>query len=170
MLTLFFRLLGSLKIFLPIATLALLVLIPVNVSGGTLLDLKKEVVFSDIDKLSISNVNPGSNRYGSYELFFFFWLFLYTHTMSRIFSMSVTFSVLFLHVAATQSYLTIVIAIHFRFFIHLLMAYVFTFWACFMLYKEYSNVAFMRLHFLASQKRCADHFTVSTLAKYDVIY
>ncbi|ONM00385.1 hypothetical protein Zm00014a_000873 [Zea mays] len=98
----------GLKIFLPITTLALLVLIPVNVSGGTLLDLRKEVVFSDIDKLSISNVSPGSNR----------------------------------------------------FFIHLLMAYVFTFWVCFMLYKEYSNVAFMRLHFLASQKRCADHFTV----------
>ena len=32
-----FFLLGSLKIFLPIAALALLVLIPVNVSGGTLL-------------------------------------------------------------------------------------------------------------------------------------
>jgi len=57
-----FFLLGSLKIFLPIAALALLVLIPANVSGGTLLDLRKEVVFSDIDKLSISNVNPGSNR------------------------------------------------------------------------------------------------------------
>lgn len=62
MLTEFFCLLGSLKIFLPIATLALLVLVPVNVSGGTLLNLKKDVVFSDIDKLSISNVNPGSNR------------------------------------------------------------------------------------------------------------
>uniref|UniRef100_A0A0E0MB81 CSC1-like protein n=1 Tax=Oryza punctata TaxID=4537 RepID=A0A0E0MB81_ORYPU len=74
----------GLKIFLPIMTVALLVLIPVNVSGGTLLNLRKEVVFSDIDKLSISNVNPGSN----------------------------------------------------------------------------SNVAFMRLHFLASQKRCADQFTV----------
>jgi hypothetical protein len=46
------------------------------------------------------------------------------------------------------------------------MAYVFTFWVCFMLYKEYSNVAFMRLHFLASQKRRADQFTVSTLMKY----
>ena len=62
MLTQTFCLLGSLKIFLPIAALALLVLIPANVSGGTLLDLRKEVVFSDIDKLSISNVNPGSNR------------------------------------------------------------------------------------------------------------
>lgn len=61
--------------------------------------------------------------------------------------------------------LTIFIAIHFRFFVHLLMAYVFTFWVCFMLYKEYSNVAFMRLHFLASQKRCADQFTVSTVMK-----
>ncbi|KAM3409382.1 hypothetical protein ACQJBY_001987 [Aegilops geniculata] len=100
----------GLKIFLPIMVVALLVLIPVNVSGGTLLNLRKDVMFSDIDKLSISNVSPGSNR----------------------------------------------------FFIHLLMAYVFTFWTCFMLYKEYSNVAFMRLHFLASQKRCADQFTKHT--------
>uniref|UniRef100_A0A0A9EUS7 CSC1/OSCA1-like N-terminal transmembrane domain-containing protein n=1 Tax=Arundo donax TaxID=35708 RepID=A0A0A9EUS7_ARUDO len=46
----------GLKIFLPIAVAALLVRIPVNVSAGTLLDLRKEVVFSDIDKLSISNV------------------------------------------------------------------------------------------------------------------
>ncbi|GJN20234.1 hypothetical protein PR202_gb07586 [Eleusine coracana subsp. coracana] len=98
----------GLKIFLPITVAALLVLVPVNVSGGTLLSLRKEVVFNDIDKLSISNVSPGSNR----------------------------------------------------FFIHLLMAYVFTFWTCFMLYKEYSNVAFMRLHFFASQKRCAEQFTV----------
>jgi Late exocytosis, associated with Golgi transport len=52
----------SLKIFIPITVLALLILIPVNVSGGTLLNLKKEVMFSDIDKLSISNVSPGSKR------------------------------------------------------------------------------------------------------------
>jgi hypothetical protein len=62
-LTLLFCFFGSLKIFLPIMTVALLVLIPVNVSGGTLLNLRKEIVFSDIDKLSISNVNPGSNRF-----------------------------------------------------------------------------------------------------------
>jgi hypothetical protein len=169
MLTHFFCLLGSLKIFLPITTLALLVLIPVNVSGGTLLDLKKEVVFSDIDKLSISNVSPGSNRYGSYELLDFLAVPLYSYNVQNIFHACYAFSFV-LHVVTTQGYLTIVIAIHFRFFIHLLMAYVFTFWACFMLYKEYSNVAFMRLHFLASQKRCADQFTVSTMTKYDVIY
>ena len=62
MITQFCHLLCSLKIFLPIAVAALLVLIPVNVSGGTLLDMRKNVVFSDIDKLSISNVSPGSNR------------------------------------------------------------------------------------------------------------
>lgn len=93
----FFHLLCRLKIFLPITTLALLVLIPVNVSGGTLLDLKKEVVFSDIDKLSISNVNPGSNRYGSYEFLIF-----YTYIMSRTFSMPIILSVLFLHVVTTS--------------------------------------------------------------------
>ncbi|KAJ3681651.1 hypothetical protein LUZ60_014224 [Juncus effusus] len=98
----------GLKIFFPITVLALLVLIPVNISGGTLLSLRKEVVFSDIDKLSISNVSPGSQR----------------------------------------------------FFVHILMAYIFTFWTLYMLYKEYDNVAHMRLHFLASQTRRVDQFTV----------
>ncbi|XP_039122565.1 CSC1-like protein At1g32090 [Dioscorea cayenensis subsp. rotundata] len=98
----------GMKIFVPVTIAALLFLIPVNVSGGTLLSLKKEVVFTDIDKLSISNVSAGSQR---------FW-------------------------------------------IHLLMEYLFTFWACFILYKEYSNVAFMRLHFLATQQRRAEQFTV----------
>ncbi|KAK8945521.1 hypothetical protein KSP40_PGU011059 [Platanthera guangdongensis] len=98
----------GLKIFAPLTISALLILIPVNVSSGTLLGLKKEIVFSDIDKLSISNVSPGSER---------FW-------------------------------------------VHLCMAYTFTIWTCFMLYKEYDNVAFMRLHSLASQHRRVEQFTV----------
>ena len=53
---------GSLKIFVPITILALLILIPVNVSSGTLFFLRKELVMSDIDKLSISNVRPQSIR------------------------------------------------------------------------------------------------------------
>lgn len=55
-------LVGRLKIFFPITIVALLVLIPVNVSSGTLFFLKKELVVSDIDKLSISNVRPRSIR------------------------------------------------------------------------------------------------------------
>lgn len=51
---------ASFKIFGPIAVVALLVLIPVNVSGGTLFFLSKELVVSDIDKLSISNIRPKS--------------------------------------------------------------------------------------------------------------
>ncbi|WOL05580.1 hypothetical protein Cni_G14309 [Canna indica] len=98
----------GLKVFVPITVLALLVLIPVNVSGGTLLNLNKKIMYSDIDKLSISNVNSGSQR---------FW-------------------------------------------IHLLMAYLFTIWTLYVLYKEYDNVAFMRLHFLASKNRRVDQFTV----------
>lgn len=58
----------SMKIFVPVTIAALLFLIPVNVSGGTLLSLKKEVVFTDIDKLSISNVSAGSQRYISISL------------------------------------------------------------------------------------------------------
>ncbi|KAI0500625.1 hypothetical protein KFK09_018839 [Dendrobium nobile] len=98
----------GLKIFVPLTISALLVIIPVNVSSGTLLDLKKDIVFSDIDKLSISNVKPGSER---------FW-------------------------------------------VHLCMAYIFTLWTSYMLYMEYDNVAFMRLHFLASQHRRVEQFTV----------
>lgn len=55
-------LIGRLKIFFPITIVALLVLIPVNVSSGTLFFLRKELVVSDIDKLSISNVRPQSIR------------------------------------------------------------------------------------------------------------
>lgn len=53
---------GSLKIFAPAMVLALAVLVPVNVSSGTLFFLKKELVVSDIDKLSISNVQPESSK------------------------------------------------------------------------------------------------------------
>ncbi|KAL7166691.1 hypothetical protein ACSBR2_037371 [Camellia fascicularis] len=98
----------GLKIFGPITMVALLVLIPINVSGGTLFFLSKELVVSDIDKLSISNVHPKS----------------------------------------------------IRFFAHLSMEYLFTFWTCFLLYKEYGRVSSMRLNFLASQHRRAEQFTV----------
>ncbi|TXG54234.1 hypothetical protein EZV62_019490 [Acer yangbiense] len=98
----------GLKIFVPMTILALLVLIPVNVSSGTLYFLRKELVVSDIDKLSISNVRPESTR----------------------------------------------------FFAHIGLEYLFTIWICYLLYKEYDIVASMRLHFLASQPRRAEQFTV----------
>ncbi|KAG0498648.1 hypothetical protein HPP92_003339 [Vanilla planifolia] len=99
---------NELKIFVPLTVSALLVIIPVNVSGGTLLSLKKDVFFNDIDKLSISNISDGSER---------FW-------------------------------------------VHLVMAYLFTIWTCYILYMEYCNVAFMRLHFLATQHRRVEQFAV----------
>ncbi|XP_071697671.1 CSC1-like protein At4g02900 [Rutidosis leptorrhynchoides] len=43
---------------------------------------------------------------------------------------------------------------------HIVMAYVFSFWTCYILYKEYKIVTDMRLHFLASQSRRPDQFTV----------
>ncbi|XVE57342.1 hypothetical protein DITRI_Ditri04bG0083400 [Diplodiscus trichospermus] len=98
----------GLKIFVPITVVALIILIPVNVSNGTLFFLRKELVVSDIDKLSISNVRPES----------------------------------------------------IRFFVHIGLEYLFTIWICYMLYKEYDNVATMRLHLLASQHRRAEQFTV----------
>ncbi|KAL1532232.1 CSC1-like protein [Salvia divinorum] len=98
----------GLKIFAPIATVALLILIPVNVSDGILFFLRRDLVVNDIDKLSISNVRPKS----------------------------------------------------YKFFVHISMEYLFTFWICYMLYKEYNIVASMRHKFLASQERRAEQFTV----------
>ncbi|KAL6564305.1 hypothetical protein OROMI_015755 [Orobanche minor] len=97
----------GLKIFVPIGLLAFAVLVPVNWTGETLDDVK-DLTFSDIDKLSISNVPAGSLR---------------------------------------------LIA-------HIVMAYVFTFWTCYVLYKEYQIVTDKRLQFLASAHRRPDQFTV----------
>ncbi|KAF5742142.1 hypothetical protein HS088_TW09G00184 [Tripterygium wilfordii] len=47
-----------------------------------------------------------------------------------------------------------------RFWTHIVMAYAFTFWTCYVLLKEYEIVASMRLEFLASERRRPDQFTV----------
>ncbi|KAM1154743.1 hypothetical protein ACFX13_037853 [Malus domestica] len=47
-----------------------------------------------------------------------------------------------------------------RFWSHIVMAYVFSIWTCYVLLKEYEKVANMRLHFLATEKRRPDQFTV----------
>ncbi|KAF9604699.1 hypothetical protein IFM89_009135 [Coptis chinensis] len=97
----------GLKLFIPITILAFAVLVPVNWTGNTLERLD-DLTFSDIDKLSISNVGSGSER---------FWA-------------------------------------------HLVMAYVFSFWTFYVLYHEYKRIAYMRLHFLASEQRRPDQYTV----------
>ncbi|XP_059300916.1 CSC1-like protein At4g02900 isoform X2 [Lycium ferocissimum] len=48
----------------------------------------------------------------------------------------------------------------FRFWAHVAMAYVYTFWTFYILYKEYKTISTMRLHFLSSEKRRPDQFTV----------
>ncbi|XP_010546606.1 PREDICTED: CSC1-like protein At1g11960 [Tarenaya hassleriana] len=99
----------GLKIFVPIALLAWTVLVPVNwTSDGLQIAKLRNVTSSNIDKLTISNVQPGSER---------FWA-------------------------------------------HLVMAYVFTIWTCYVLMKEYEKVASMRLEFLQSERRRPDQFTV----------
>ncbi|KAK6133231.1 hypothetical protein DH2020_032992 [Rehmannia glutinosa] len=99
-----------LKIFVPVALLSWAILVPVNWTNNTLEKslATDKVQYSDIDKLSISNVPYGSLR---------FWT-------------------------------------------HIVMAYAFTFWTCYTLRKEYATIATMRLHFLASERRRPDQFTV----------
>ncbi|XP_031503048.1 CSC1-like protein At1g32090 [Nymphaea colorata] len=53
----------GLKMFVPIAFVAILVLVPVNVCGSTISFLGKNALQNDIDKLSISNVSPGSQKF-----------------------------------------------------------------------------------------------------------
>ncbi|PKI57380.1 hypothetical protein CRG98_022225 [Punica granatum] len=100
----------GLKIFVPIAFLAWTILVPVNWTNGTLAAAAKiaNITASDIDKLSISNIPLGSQR---------FWA-------------------------------------------HIVMAYGFTFWTCYVLQKEYEKVANMRFHFLQAERRRPDQFTV----------
>ncbi|XP_023514773.1 CSC1-like protein At4g02900 [Cucurbita pepo subsp. pepo] len=97
----------GLKIFVPVTFLAFAVLVPVNWTGDTL-EHAKGLTYSDIDKLSISNIPAASKR---------FWA-------------------------------------------HIVMFYVFSFWTYYVLYKEYKLIASMRLRFLAAQKRRPDQFTV----------
>ncbi|XP_020211354.1 calcium permeable stress-gated cation channel 1 [Cajanus cajan] len=47
-----------------------------------------------------------------------------------------------------------------RFWGHIIMAYAFTFWTCYVLLKDYEKVASMRLGFLAAERRRPDQFTV----------
>jgi hypothetical protein len=99
----------GLKIFVPMAFLAWAVLVPVNwTSTGLEKASIKNITSSDIDKLSISNVQRGSERFWS----------------------------------------------------HIVVAYAFTFWTCYVLMKEYGKVAAMRLQFLAAEKRRPDQFSV----------
>ncbi|XP_070006243.1 hyperosmolality-gated Ca2+ permeable channel 1.7 isoform X3 [Nicotiana tabacum] len=88
--------------------LSFAVLVPVNWTAGETLEHIEDLTFSNIDRLSISNVPSGSQR---------FWA-------------------------------------------HVMMAYVFTFWTFYILYKEYKTISTMRLHFLASENRRPDQFTV----------
>ncbi|XP_057422162.1 calcium permeable stress-gated cation channel 1-like [Lotus japonicus] len=99
----------GLKIFVPIAFLAWAVLVPVNwTSTGLEGAGLKNITSSDIDKISVSNVQRGSERYWA----------------------------------------------------HIVVAYAFTFWTCYILLKEYEKVTSMRLEFLATQKRRPDQFSV----------
>ncbi|KAL3626062.1 hypothetical protein CASFOL_029611 [Castilleja foliolosa] len=101
----------GLKIFVPIAILAFAVLVPVNMTGETLESIT-DLTYSDIDKLSISNVPSGSIRC-----------------------------------------IGVLVA-------HIIMAYVVTFWTCYVLFKEYKLIANKRLLFIASEKRRPDQYTV----------
>ncbi|KAK4762255.1 hypothetical protein SAY87_030139 [Trapa incisa] len=98
--------LTGLKIFVPITFLAFAVTVPVNWTNHTL--KHSNLTYSNIDKLSISNIPLGSHR---------FWT-------------------------------------------HIVTAYIFTFWTCYVLKREYEIIASMRLHFLASEQRRPDQFTV----------
>jgi len=49
------------------------------------------------------------------------------------------------------------------FWAHIVVAYAFTFWTCYILSKEYEKVVAMRLQFLASEKCRPDQFTINLI-------
>ncbi|KAG0616508.1 hypothetical protein M758_5G121000 [Ceratodon purpureus] len=112
----------GLKIFVPLMIMGLSVIVTINIGGGHLNSLDPNtnlnstsnstsnatLLFSDIDKLSISNVPSASGR---------LWA-------------------------------------------HLVMAYIFTGWTCFILYLEYKRVSIMRVKFQNADRRRPEQFTV----------
>lgn len=48
-----------------------------------------------------------------------------------------------------------------RLWAHLVIAYVFTAWVCYILFMEYKSIAELRLKFLSDENRRPDQFTVS---------
>ncbi|XWS76446.1 hypothetical protein CRYUN_Cryun01aG0176800 [Craigia yunnanensis] len=75
-----------LKIIVPLAMLAFLVLVPVNYTGETL-ERSKDLTFSDIDKLSISNVQEGSKRFWAHIVMlyvFTLWTFYVQHVEYKV--------------------------------------------------------------------------------------
>lgn len=67
----------GLKIFIPIAILAFVVLVPVNWTGR-MLENSHDYTFSNIDRLSISNIPFGSNRFWAHIAFAYvctFWVY-----------------------------------------------------------------------------------------------
>lgn len=65
-----FALFLRLKIFGPWTILAPLILIPVNLSGNIIRNLTnaKEIISNEIDSLSISNIEDGSQRYDTMKI------------------------------------------------------------------------------------------------------
>jgi len=75
-----------LKIFVPIAFLAFSVMVPVNWTNSTL--ERSNLTYSEIDKLSISNIPTGSNRYANFStcriVCFIFYLSLAFYIFSHL--------------------------------------------------------------------------------------
>ncbi|KAL5569150.1 hypothetical protein UlMin_025725 [Ulmus minor] len=113
----------GLKIFVPIAFLAFAIMVHVNWTNDTLENSNKKLNYSNVDKLSISNIPLGSRSL----------LWLIAIASKELFLLMFPFFI-FSNCC--------------NFWTHIVMAYAFTFWTCYVLKREYENVAKMRLHFL----------------------
>ncbi|KAJ0053955.1 hypothetical protein Pint_03539 [Pistacia integerrima] len=120
----------GLKIFVPMTIVALLVLIPVNVSSAAAFLQKYE-------------------RY---------WLYLITTILFNV-KFLLSNEQIHLELCSLLPELCNDNVLCW-FFVHIGLEYLFTIYICYMLYKEYDIVASMRLQFLASQPRRAEQFTV----------
>ncbi|KAL8167692.1 hypothetical protein V2J09_009191 [Rumex salicifolius] len=122
----------ALKVFVPITILSLIVVVPVNWTGK-MLGRIPGIEYSDVDKLSISNIAPGSTS-----------LLTYLSSYSKEANLS---SICLINNGN-------------RYWAHIVTSYLSTFWTLGILYKEYEIIANMRLRYIAAAERRPDQFTV----------
>ena len=154
---------------MPITVLAFAVLVPVNWTSATLGDDEEGLSYAQFDKRSISHLGPGSKRYYFCLLRPISWQLQNLSFLNRLpdyISYRCRDAVLLIsscHFTLLHTYSTETVVYFHRFWVHIGMGYVFTFWTFYVLYHEYKVITTMRLRFLANQSRRPDQFTVRNI-------
>jgi len=90
------------------------------------------------------------------------WIYLFkwflNHSLKLKHKFAITYQTIAFEIVTVE--LRIQMHMSYRLWTHLVMAYVFTGWTCFVLFKEYKTIAAMRLQFQSNDHRHPEQFTV----------